>query len=249
MISIRTLTFVFTLLMVGISIQGIASPSISIGNMYDVLKPDESNMVKRIYNSGDTTAFVRVDVIEIDSHGKENNHDDGTSHDQIFDKQRLIVTPLRMIIPPSGFQSVRIIWPGKRDKEYYYRIRFTPVLPDEKEGFNLSHEEQEQYRKKQLTAGVNILTGYGSLIYILPHDPVFHTEIKKGKNTVSFNNNGNATVVLDKIRYCANKDKKCNDAGRSFVLPGRNITLKKPDPDGEFSLILVEGNIQKEMSI
>ncbi|MDN7225643.1 hypothetical protein QZL56_21120, partial [Providencia stuartii] len=48
-----------------------------------------------------------------------------------LEKDRLIVSPLRLIIPPSGFQSVRMIWPGEREKERYFRVRFTPVLPQE----------------------------------------------------------------------------------------------------------------------
>ncbi|MDF7340165.1 hypothetical protein NFG14_18585, partial [Proteus mirabilis] len=54
----------------------------------------------------------------------------------------------RLIIPPSGFQTVRILWSGARDKERYFRIRLTPVLPEENDGFGMSKDEITQYKTK-----------------------------------------------------------------------------------------------------
>jgi len=50
---------------------------------------------------------------------------------------------------------VRLIWPSKRDKEYYYRVRFTPVLPKSNKGFNATAEQLKEYEADQVKAGVN----------------------------------------------------------------------------------------------
>jgi len=114
----------------GLSFNAIASPAIGIGSMYDLLMPGENNLVKKVYNSGDSTAFVRVDILEIrlDGQGGEQELVPQKMDGDALNKNRLIATPQRMIIPPSEFQSVRLLWPGNREKERYYRVRFTPVM-------------------------------------------------------------------------------------------------------------------------
>ncbi|MEQ5223493.1 hypothetical protein ABN242_15880, partial [Providencia alcalifaciens] len=47
-----------------ISSYSLSSPVIGIGSMYDIFNPDSKNITKRVYNTGTSTAFVRVDVLE-----------------------------------------------------------------------------------------------------------------------------------------------------------------------------------------
>lgn len=210
-----------------VSFTATASPAIGIGSMYDLLQPGENNIVKKVYNSGDSTAFVRVDILEIRLDGKGGEQElvpqklDGDA----LNKNRLIATPQRMIIPPSEFQSVRLLWPGTREKERYYRVRFTPVAPDKQNDFGLTEQQLNEY-KSSIKAGVNILTGYGSIIYVMPDNAVFNTVVKKNSGSISINNSGNATVVIDDIRQCSEKNNDCSSPTRAFVIPGRNFVIK-----------------------
>ena len=42
-----------------------AGPQINVGTVYDYLEADKSTYLKRVFNSGDATAFVKINVLEI----------------------------------------------------------------------------------------------------------------------------------------------------------------------------------------
>lgn len=203
-----------------------AAPLIGIGSMYDVLTPGTQSMAKRIYNTGDTTAFVRIELLEISANQKNKTIDEKPVNEisrSTLERDRLIVTPLRMIIPPNGFQSTRILWPGTRDKERYFRVRFIPVLPESGDDFGLNHQEADKYRADTLQAGVNILTGYGTIVIVHPDSPVFNTRVDKtSQGDITVTNDGDATIVLENIRQCKTANTDCGDVTREFILPGRS---------------------------
>lgn len=228
-----------------------AAPVIGIGSMYDVLKPDAQSLTKRIYNSGDSTAFVRIELLEIHP-GQSGKKSDEIPvkeiSDAVLEKNRLVVTPLRMIIPPNSFQSTRIMWPGSREKERYYRVRFTPVMPDAGDGFGLDSNAAGKYRHETLQAGVNILTGYGTVVIVQPDKPVFNTRINNAASGgVIITNSGNATVVLEDIRQCKAANTDCGEVTREFILPGRSYSITgKAGFKTNFTLI--EGSTRQEKS-
>lgn len=223
--------------------NAIASPTIGIGSMYDLLMPGENHLVKKVYNSGDSTAFVRVEILEIrlNGHDVEQEMVPQKMDGDALNKNRLIATPQRMIIPPSEFQSVRLLWPGIREKERYYRVRLTPVMPDKKNDFGLSETEITQY-KGSIKAGVNILTGYGSILYVMPDKPEFNTVVNNTPDSVKVVNSGNATIVIDDIRSCADKKNKCSSPTRSFIIPGRSYVIKKEQGKRLFFRLHEAGN-------
>lgn len=232
------------------SSTALATPSIGIGSMYDILVPGKQALTKRIYNTGTSTAFVRVDLLEIHpqktAKALEVPVKDIAGNALV--KNRLIVTPLRMIIPPSGFQTVRIIWPGDRTAERYYRVRFTPVMPETGDGFGLSNKEISEYRNKALSAGLNVMAGYGTLVMIQPAKPVFNTQfLTASSDSITVKNQGNATIALENIRHCKVANTDCGSASREFILPGRSKNInKKKDFSTNFTLI--EGEKQKKLS-
>lgn len=228
-----------------------AAPMIGIGSMYDVLTSESHSLTKRIYNSGDSTAFVRVELLEIHPGQKSNSNDESPMNEisgNILEQNRLVVTPLRMIIPPNGFQSVRVMWPGIRDKERYFRVRFTPVMPQADDGFGLDKKSTEKYRQETLQAGVNVLTGYGTVVIVQPEKPSFNTMINDmASGDVTITNNGNATVVLEDIRHCKSVNTDCGDIRREFILPGRSHSIAgKTGFKTNFTLI--EGNTKQVKS-
>ena len=230
------------------TLPALATPVIGISDMYNVLKPDEKTRIKRIYNTGDSTAFVRVEHFEIIPATKskpevqlENNAQD------VLNKNSLIVTPLRMIIPPGGFQTSRMLWAGSRDKERYFRVRYKPVMPTKENGFDDSTIAESKNEK--VSAGLNVMTGYGTIVVIPPEKPLYDTQIQNKMNMeVGVKNNGNATIVLDKIRICSAKTKKCSPPTKQLVLPNTEFTLKKEKGDS-ITLDLFEGNSSKKMTL
>ena len=232
-----------------LSFSALASPAIGIGSMYDLLQPGDNNIVKKVYNSGDSTAFVRVDVLEIrlDSKGVEQELVPQKLDGEALNKNRLIATPQRMIIPPSEFQSIRLLWPGTREKERYYRVRFTPVAPDKKNDFGLTEQQLKEY-KNSIKAGVDVLTGYGSILYVMPDNAVFNTTVMNDVGTIRITNAGNATIVIDDIRQCSEINKECSSPTRSFVIPGRGFVIKKENGN-TVTFRLHEAKKSKEFSL
>lgn len=226
-----------------------AGPMINIGSMYDMMMSGEKTFSKRVYNGGDTTAFVRIDILQmvVDAKGSLDTPIKQVNDGQL-NKEMLVATPQRLIIPPGGFQNVRLIWPSKRDKEYYYRVRFTPVLPKSNEGFNATAEQLKEYEADQVKAGVNVLTGYGSILFVAPDTPRFDSHITQDKQTMTIKNNGNATIVLEKIQTCQQPGNKCDEEGRSFVLPGGSHQLKKNSEQETIKYMLVEGKKEQAKS-
>lgn len=227
--------------------QTIAGPLISIGSMYEVLKSDQRNISKRIYNSGDSSAFVRVDVMHIDVSGKDKEAPVLSLKDNELIKDRLLVTPMRMIIPPNNFQTSRILWSGKRTSEQYYRVRYTPVMPGKNDGFGLNDAEISDYRQKAIQAGINVLAGYGTVVIVHPDNPTFNTQIKQDKNSITLINSGNATVAVEDVRVCKSKAGQCDLAARAFILPGKTHSISKYEA-GKSTFSLLEGSQRHAMS-
>ncbi|AFH94519.1 hypothetical protein ACU7RR_003311 [Providencia stuartii] len=246
---LKRIHFILTLLLMSITTSVCASPSIGIGSMYDVFTPETQSLTKRVYNTGTSTAFVRVEVLEIDVTPKMNQRESTQKEVDAgsLTQERLIVSPLRLIIPPSGFQTVRILWSGARDKERYFRIRFTPVLPEENDGFGMSKDEINQYKKNALEAGINVLTGYGSVVVMQPEKPLFNTVIDDRNKQIAIINKGNATIILDNIRYCENAKSHCENKSREIILPGREFILQKKQND-EIIFTLIEGDKSKSFN-
>lgn len=227
-----------------------ATPVIGIGSVYDVLTPDMQSMTKRVYNSGDSTAFVRVELLEIKSVSKKGEEEipqkelSGTT----LERNRLIVTPQRLIIPPAGFQAVRILWSGGRERERYFRVRFIPVMPETDDSFGLDKKAVSEYRKDTLHAGLNVLTGYGTIVIVQPEKPRFNTAIDSaGAAGITVKNNGNATVSLDNISQCRTANTDCGAVTREFILPGRTHTVGKK-AGYKTNLTLIEGNNKRALS-
>lgn len=246
---ISSITAICSLLLVFIT-SAMATPVIGIGSMYDVVTPGSQSMTKRIYNTGDSTAFVRVEIVEIHLENGKTPQEvpqqeiSGTS----LEKNRLIVTPQRLIIPPAGFQAVRVLWSGVREKERYFRVRFTPVMPEVEDSFGLSKSDVNEYRKNTLQAGLNVLTGYGTIVIIQPDKPVFNSVIDASSPTsITIKNNGNSTISLDNIRHCKSANTECGTVTREFILPGKVKSLdKKNGYITNFSLI--EGSSKRALS-
>ncbi|EOJ8668613.1 MULTISPECIES: hypothetical protein [Providencia] len=246
---LKRIHFILTLLLMSITITVCAAPSIGIGSMYDVFTPETQSLTKRVYNTGTSTAFVRVEVLEIDVTPKMNQRESTQKEVDAgsLTQERLIVSPLRLIIPPSGFQTVRILWSGARDKERYFRIRFTPVLPEENDGFGMSKDEITQYKKNALEAGINVLTGYGSVVVMQPEKPLFNTVIDDRNKQIAIINKGNATIILDNIRYCENAKSHCENKSREIILPGREFILQKKQ-NNKITFTLIEGDKSKSFN-
>lgn len=229
-----TRLIVATLLLFPVLAQ--AAPRINIGSLNDFLEPSKTTQVKRIYNAGTSTAFVKVSAWEL-VRGADGQYREVALDGQDSASRALVVSPARLIIPASGMQSVRLLYRGERDRERYFRLRFNPVLPEASDGFQISDASANEY-KESLSVGVQILAGFGSLLYVRPNNSQFNVDVKESAGLITVNNTGNSTVVLDRFRVCQGLSVNCQPPVVHHLLPGDTREfVKAADLSVSFDLI------------
>ncbi|MDO7899583.1 molecular chaperone [Pseudomonas citrulli] len=227
-----------------------AGPQIGVGVVYDYLDGNKSTYMKRIFNGGTSTAFVKVNILEI------IYNEDGTYQEVPLKNQAsaqakdgLMASPARLIVPANGMQGTRLLFMGNRDKERYFRVRFVPVVPEAEDEFAVSKEEREQYKKDRVAAGVKVLAGYGTVFFVRPKDSRFETVIDDSANRYQLHNKGNTVVIIDEFKDCAaKKDNDCRPTSKHHVMAGRTFSLDK-EPGREYRFTLIEGSQSKNVEI
>ncbi|MFC6335740.1 molecular chaperone [Pseudomonas sp. CCM 7891] len=229
-----------------------AGPAINVGVVYDYLEGDRSSYLKRVFNSGTSTAFIKINVLEI------LYNEDGTSREvpiasltdgkgATTSRDGLMASPARLIVPAGGRQGSRLLYMGERDKERYFRVRFIPVVPEKEDDFAVTDQERADY-KSSLAAGVNVLAGYGTVFFVRPKDTRFDTQITETTERYQLRNAGNSVVVLDEFRDCSKADKaECAPTTKHHILPGRGLFFDKK-PNRQYSFQMIEGRDKKPMT-
>jgi len=233
----------------GFSLAIQAGPNINVGTVYDYLDGDKSTYLKRVFNGGDSTAFVKVNILEIiyDADGVPQEVPVKTQADASA-RDGLMASPARLIVPANGMQGSRLLYMGERDTERYFRVRFVPVVPEKEDEFAVSEEERDTY-KKNLSAGVNVMAGFGTVFFVRPKNTRFDSVIDDGTGTYSIRNNGNSVVVVDEFKNCSLKEEtECEPTTKHHILAGKSFQFEKK-PGREYRFQLIEGQAKKTMRI
>ncbi len=223
-----------------------AAPNIHVGAMYEYTAPGQGALLKRVRNSGDATAFVRVQVSEV------RYGDDGAPYEVEVDTANLeaggnalVASPSRLIVPAQGQQATRLLYHGDRRTERYYRVRFVPVLPKSADEFALTSAESEDYAR-HLTAGINVLTGYGVFVIVHPDPARYDVRTQSHGDRTVLHNAGNTTVILDDVRQCDRTaaGDACSPVRKLHLLPGRTESFARL-PDQIHRFHVVEGEVRR----
>lgn len=233
----------------GFSLAIQAGPQINVGTVYDYLDGDKSTYLKRVFNSGDSTAFVKVNILEIiyDADGTPREVPVKAQADASA-RDGLMASPARLIIPATGMQGTRLLAMGERETERYFRVRFVPVVPEKEDEFAMSSEEREDY-KKTLSAGVNVMTGFGTVFFVRPQNSRYDSVVDDSAERYRLRNNGNTVVVIDEFRNCSRKNEAdCEPTTKHHVLAGKTFEFDKK-PGREYRFNLIEGGSKKALHI
>jgi P pilus assembly chaperone PapD len=206
-----------------------AGPSINVGTVYDYLDAGKSTYLKRVFNGGESTAFVRVNVYEItfDADGKSIETPLDSLQDDTRNRTGLIASPARLIVPPKSMQATRLLYRGDRGRERYYRVRFVPVMPETEDNFDISESERDNY-KESMSAGINILAGYGTVFFVRPEHIRFDTQLQNTPDSYQINNAGNSTIELDEFKDCdIAKPSDCLPSQKHHIRPGKTFVFPK----------------------
>jgi hypothetical protein len=239
-------------LLMGLSVFSLglqAGPQINVGTVYDYLDGDKSTYLKRVFNSGDSTAFVKVNILEIIYDADGNATEVPVKSDPgATSRDGLMASPARLIVPANGMQGTRLLFMGGRDTERYFRVRFIPVVPEKEDEFAVSSDEREDY-KKNLSAGVNVMTGFGTVFFVRPNNSRYDSQIDNGASTYRIRNNGNTSVVVDEFRNCSIKqENECEPTTKHHIRAGREFAFDKK-PGREYRFNLVEGASKKALRV
>ncbi|WP_263260646.1 hypothetical protein [Pseudomonas sp. RIT-PI-S] len=219
--------------------------------MFNFLDDGKSALLKRVYNAGTSTAFIKVTVQEIliDEQGNQRElPPQALGSAPLVQHNTLIASPARLIVPAGGRQSTRLLFLGQRPKERYFRVRFMPVLPNNADRFDLSDAQQQAY-KQALSAGVTVLSGFGTVLFVRPDQVTYNTRLLDEANGYSVHNTGNSVVVLDHFKDCALKDPtNCKPLTQHYVLPGHRFRFTKL-PDRAYSFVLQEGEKEQPVTV
>jgi len=224
-----------------------AAPNIQVGAMYEYVDPGKGALLKRVRNIGDATAFVRVQVTEV-RYGSDGTHQEfPVDTSGIGSAAGLVASPARLIVPAQGQQATRLLVQGERGVERYYRVRFVPVLPQSEDEFALTDAQRDDYRS-EVSAGVNVLTGYGVFVIVHPDHAHYDVQTTTEHDHVQLRNAGNTTVVLDDVRQCSAGDKSatCSPARKVHLLPGRTGRFAR-DAGQVHRFQIVEGGRRKDV--
>ncbi len=76
-----------------------------------------------------------------------------------------------------------------------------------------------------LTSAVRVFTGYGTVLFVAPRNTRYDTRVQDGHVP----NGGNATVVLDNLRYCERSSPDRHARHHRPCRPGRTYALQADD--------------------
>lgn len=231
------------------SLGALAGPQINVGVVYDYLDGDKSTYMKRVFNGGTSTAFVKVNILEM------IYNDDGSYREVPLQNQAgaaaregLMASPARLIVPANGTQGTRLLFMGNRDKERYFRVRFVPVVPQSDDDFAVTDEERDEYQQS-LAAGVRVLAGYGTVFFVRPKVTRFDTTIQDNATRYTLSNNGNSVVVVDEFKDCAAESpQECRPTLRHHIRAGRSYGFDK-QPGREYRFSLIEGSETRKVEV
>ncbi|CRL99618.1 MULTISPECIES: pilus assembly protein [Pseudomonas] len=225
-----------------------AGPQINVGVVYDYLDGAKSTYMKRVFNGGTSTAFVKVNILEM-IYAADGSYREVPVQTQAGATVRdgLMASPARLIVPANGTQGTRLLFMGNRDKERMFRVRFVPVVPETEDEFAVSEQERADY-KQSLSAGVKVLAGYGTVFFVRPKNTRFQSVIQNDAKRWQLRNNGNSVVVVDEFKDCRADSLDCRPTTKHHIMVGRSFGFDK-QAGREYRFNLIEGNDTRHIEI
>lgn len=241
--------FLYTLLCTLLfSVSVHAGPSLQIGTFYDFMGGNQSSYLKRIHNSGTSTAFVKIEIKEIFYEKNAPSREEPLKIVKGSTRDGLVASPARLIVPAKGTQGTRLLYTGDRSKERYFRVRFLPVVPEKEDQFAVSEAERELY-DKNMSAGFNVMAGYGMVFFVRPADTRFDTQFDNTAVRYRVKNNGNSVVVVDAFKDCSIKNEdECAPTKKVHLIPGHDFAFDK-QAGRVYRYNLIEGDKKTQVDV
>jgi P pilus assembly chaperone PapD len=174
-----------------------------------VFKPGQAPRedVSILNQNNEENLYVSVEIIQVKNPGSEEEErvkvtDPGQS--------KLIVTPNRLIVPPSGRKTMRLVNLQPGEEERIYRVTVKPVLPP------LENPESSMVR---------IVVAYQLLVIVQPVEPLENLSVVRQDRELIFENTGNTNVLISEGAQCDNSGGNCVDLPTKRIYAGIRYTV------------------------
>lgn len=176
---------------------------------------------ERVFNNGDVTNYVKVDIYKL-----VLDVESGKYNEQVLDdheKNLLIISPNRLVIPPKKSVEVRVI-AKPTETLAKYRVRFSPVnskdYPDLFDSEKIDTEASDSIK-----TDLEVLISLGTIFYVNPESKKYDTRVFTSDDGVRILNNGNSTIGINKVRRCDENDDCISDS-RFILEPKKEYFIK-----------------------
>lgn len=225
-----------------------AASLITIENTKKFINPSEQfpmyySETVRNQSSG-KPAFVTVEVYKLNNPGGEK---EDLTKLSLVEEAGIYAMPNKLVIPAGGSRAVRVYLTKEiaRDKDQYYRIRFSPSP--------VIDEEVDKKNKSKNAPGLSLGIGFGQLLMINREKPVFETRVytrKKGQDEIlEIENKGNSFIRLDKMKVCFIKELKepCQYLGGKHINAGSQFFKELIKTIRSVDFTLIEGTRHRKV--
>ncbi len=210
---------------------------------------DDQEITRTIKNTGDTTQYVKIEAFKILDPFGENKEIKLELKDMVSD---LLVSPLKMVIPPNYEKLLRMSFPKGRasiTEDQYYRIRIIPVEPSLDNGFF-------NVQEGEVKSGVTLSIAYGTLLIVTPLQKSirYNTVHSVSDGALKVENKGNSFVKVKIQGACRNESIENCENGRKvenhFVYTKQSKSFSLTDYNHEETeYVITEGNERESYEI
>ncbi len=172
-----------------------ANASISLNKVIVNFKPGQrpvSNII--VTNSGKETFKIETVTVKVLNSGRPDKVESST--------KELVAAPSSFELGPGKSRSVRIVLRKfPEDMESIYRVRFMPDKPT-------IYKEQKTARE-DVSLSLGMIVTMGALIIVDPVNPKPKISFERGNKKITFKNEGNVTVHLQRENVCNEDRSEC----------------------------------------
>ena len=212
----------------------------------DIFPDYYSESIRNI--TSDKPAYVTVDVYRLHNPGADKEE---LTELKVTDDAEIYVMPRQVLIPAGGSRAVRVYLTRKveRDRDRYYRIRFSPS-PLQPEHW---HNSSASSTGSSLFLGL----GVGQLLMVGRTKPEYETrvstrkEAKAGDNILMIENRGNSYVRINNMKTCFQKTlrKPCQYGGNKHVNAGATLSFPVSGKTATIDFDLAEGDRIRKVQV
>lgn len=100
-----------------------------------------------------------------------------------------------------------------------------------------------------MSAGVNLMTGFGTIFFVRPRDARFETVVNETGDRYELRNSGNTVVIVDEFKSCSlSNETDCGATTKHHILAGKTFAFDK-EKGREYRFKLIEGDSKKDLKV